>query len=388
MVSSPEHPRQPPAADGEESPLREELGQIDISSIADLVRIKREEEVLAERLATMESRKGQVSALVYRRVRGDYETRKAALESESRPLKEKARREYARLRELREKAERAVEETSLEKEELEFRRDLGEFPDSQFRERLDALERKLVARRAELEAVDETKAKFVGAFHTESDLEGAMAPSSPSPPSPAPAPDPSPVRAPAPAPTHGIPPPPPAAVTPPPPASRPSAPSGRGGRAPGPPPPPPPEPRRWELPPLPEAEVEPAPVEATVLEPGVARPGVPPPPPPAAFAEAPGPTVVLTIPRLVMIVDGKPGKEHVLKPGITTLGRSPKTDIQVLFSEVSRTHAELVWEADGFAILDLDSENGVFVNGERVKKQALKDGDAIQIGPQKFVFRM
>jgi pSer/pThr/pTyr-binding forkhead associated (FHA) protein len=116
--------------------------------------------------------------------------------------------------------------------------------------------------------------------------------------------------------------------------------------------------------------------------------------PPAAPAvgiitEAPGPTVVLTIPRLVVIVEGKPGKEHVLKPGITTLGRSPKTDIQILYSEVSRTHAEVVWEADGFVVLDLDSENGVFVNGERVKKkQALKDGDTIQIGPQKLVFRM
>lgn len=128
------------------------------------------------------------------------------------------------------------------------------------------------------------------------------------------------------------------------------------------------------------------PIEATVLEPGAARPGAP--TTEKIPAEAPGPTVVLTIPRLVVIVEGKPGKEHVLKPGITTLGRSPKTDIQVLFSEVSRTHAEVVWEADGFAILDLDSENGVFVNGEKVKKQALKDGDTIQIGPQKFVFRM
>jgi pSer/pThr/pTyr-binding forkhead associated (FHA) protein len=132
--------------------------------------------------------------------------------------------------------------------------------------------------------------------------------------------------------------------------------------------------------------LEPPPgIEVTMLEPGAARPGAP--PAGKVPAEAPGPTVVLTIPRLVVIVEGKPGREHVLKPGITTLGRSPKTDIQVLFSEVSRTHAEVVWEADGFAILDLDSENGVFVNGEKVKKQALKDGDTIQIGPQKFVFR-
>jgi hypothetical protein len=348
--------------------MREELGQIDLSPIADLVRIKGEEELLGQRLAKMESRKEKVTALVYRRVRADYETRKAALEAESQPLKEKARREYAKLQVLREKAERAVEGASLEKEELEFRRDLGEFPDDQFRERLSALELRLAEREAELEAVTETRAKFVAAFHTEAELEGAVAPLAPQ---PAPA-------APRPAPAA------------PPPAPPPSG-SGSGPRErPVPPPPPPPDIVLVEPSPVRSFEgsvFEPAPsIEATLLEPGAARPGAR--EAVGVSAEPPGPTVVLSIPRLVVIVDEKPGKEHVLKPGITTLGRSPKTDIQILFSEVSRTHAEIVWEADGFVVLDLSSENGVFVNGERIKKkQALKDGDAIQIGPQKFVFK-
>ena len=364
--------------------MREELGQIDLSPIADLVRIKGEEVILAERLASMESRKEKVTALVYRRVRADYETRKAALEAESRPLKEKARREYAKLKVLLDEAEHAVEEASLEKEELEFRRELGEFPDNQFRERQAALERKLAEREAELEAVVEAKAKFVAAFHTESELEGAEAPVAPPPapmePRPAPvAPRSARAAPPAVAPGHPEPlyvPPPAAAL-------------GRAEPLYVPPPPPPTEAMRWEPvspPPIEATPIELPPIEATVLEPGAGRPGVP--PSDGVTSEAPGPTVVLTIPRLVVIENGKPGKEHVLKTGITTLGRSPKTDIQVLFSEVSRKHAEVVWEADGFVILDLDSENGVFVNGERVKKHALKDGDTIQIGPQKFVFRM
>ena len=125
--------------------------------------------------------------------------------------------------------------------------------------------------------------------------------------------------------------------------------------------------------------------DATALEPGPEPPGVPPPPP--VIVEAPGATAVLAMPRLVMMEDDKPGTEHVLKVGITVLGRSPRSDIQLPFSEVSRKHAEVVWEADGYIILDLGSENGIFVNGQRAKKQVLADGDVIQIGPQKLVFR-
>lgn len=342
--------------------MREELAQIDLSPIADLVRIKGEEEILRDRLEKMESRKEKVTALVYRRVRADYETRKAALEAESRPLKEKARREYAKLQVLREKAERAVEGASLEKEELEFRRDLGEFPDDQFRERLGALELRLAEREAELEAVVETKAKFVAAFHTEAELESTLPPSPPASDSGG--------RA---RPVQAAPPPPRVDATLPEPAPGPSfdatvlePASARPSDA---------------------TMLEPPPsVDATVLEPGAPRPGGR--EAASVAAEAPGPTVVLSMPRLVVMVDEKPGQEHVLKPGITTLGRSPKTDIQVPYSEVSRKHAEVVWEADGFVVLDLDSENGVFLNGEKVKKRALKDGDAIQIGPQKFVFRV
>jgi hypothetical protein len=351
--------------------MREELAQIDLSPIADLVRIKGEEEVLRDRLEKMEGRKEKVTALVYRRVRQDYEGRKAALEAESRPLKEKARREYAKLQVLREKAERAVEEASLEKEELEFRRDLGEFPNDQFQERLNGCELRLAERQAELEAVVETKAKFVSAFHTEAELEGPVAPV------------------------------PAARPLPPPPVTAPPG-SGSGVRSrPVSPPlsadatvlePPPRSADATSLEPAPPRSADatvlesaPSP-DATLLEPGSPRAGRG--PVVSISAEAPGPTVVLAMPRLVVMTDDKAGHEHVLKPGITVLGRSPKADIQVPYSEVSRKHAELVWEADGFVILDLDSENGVFVNGEKVKKRSLKDGDGIQVGPQKFVFRV
>ncbi len=333
--------------------MREELSQIDLSPIADLVRIKGEEELLSERLAKMEGQKEKVSRVVYDRVKRDYETRKAALEAESRPLKERARTEYAKLQVLKGQAEKSVEEAALEKEELEFRRELGEFPENQFKERLLVSEKRVAELQAELEAVLEARATFVNAFHSEEELERGAPP-------PPPASSPKATR---------VPPPPPVA-----PRSL-DATVLEGGGAP---------PRSPDAT-APEPTAAPAPAaDATVLE-VVA----PPPAPPAVgtAGEPPGATVVLAMPRLVMMADEKPGPEHVLKAGITVLGRSPKSDIQIPYSEVSRKHAQVVWEADGYVILDLDSENGLVVNGTKSKKHVLVDGDVVQIGPQKLVFR-
>src|SRR5271169_6309895 len=129
--------------------MREELSRIDLTPLAELVRIKQEEEVLAERLVKIEDRAGKVSRTVYDRVKRDYETRKAALEQESRPLKEKARVEYRRLKALRAQVAQAVDAAALDKKDLD--------------------------------EVDETKAKFLEAFRSEEELEAG----SPAPPPPA-----------------------------------------------------------------------------------------------------------------------------------------------------------------------------------------------------------
>jgi hypothetical protein len=89
--------------------MPEGLGKIDVSTIAELVRIKGEEKILRERLARMDSSREKVSAVVYERVRTDYQTRDG-LDTEAR-LKESARREYAKLKDLR-RTSSSVEEAS------------------------------------------------------------------------------------------------------------------------------------------------------------------------------------------------------------------------------------------------------------------------------------
>src|SRR5919205_649762 len=62
------------------------------------------------------------------------------------------------------------------------------------------------------------------------------------------------------------------------------------------------------------------------------------------------------------------------------LGRSRECDIQVEDPNVSRRHAELRQEGSTYWIVDLDSTNGIEVNGRRVKRARLSDGDTITLG--------
>jgi hypothetical protein len=68
------------------------------------------------------------------------------------------------------------------------------------------------------------------------------------------------------------------------------------------------------------------------------------------------------------------------------LGRSRECDIQVEDPNVSRRHAELRQEGSTYWIVDLDSTNGIEVNGRRVKRAKLDDGDTFTIGSTDVTF--
>jgi hypothetical protein len=70
----------------------------------------------------------------------------------------------------------------------------------------------------------------------------------------------------------------------------------------------------------------------------------------------------------------------------TTIGREGDCDICLDRPTVSRRHAQVVEEGDGFALEDLGSTNGTFVNGERVQKAVLRHGDRIRVCEATFVF--
>ena len=71
-----------------------------------------------------------------------------------------------------------------------------------------------------------------------------------------------------------------------------------------------------------------------------------------------------------------------------TLGRHPNNTVQVLDRIVSKEHAEIVKLPDGrFELRDLGSLNGTFMDGERVDRRVLKDGDEITFGSTRVVYQ-
>jgi pSer/pThr/pTyr-binding forkhead associated (FHA) protein len=67
------------------------------------------------------------------------------------------------------------------------------------------------------------------------------------------------------------------------------------------------------------------------------------------------------------------------------LGRGTDAMVVIDSGAVSRRHAALRRSNDSYTCVDLDSSNGIHVNGERVSEKELRDGDTVQIGDALFV---
>jgi chromosome segregation ATPase len=89
--------------------------------------------------------------------------------------------------------------------------------------------------------------------------------------------------------------------------------------------------------------------------------------------------------RLLIRADGESEVVHVLGRR-TSLGRTPDNDVQIDTKFVSRHHAIILAGPLETVIEDLNSTNGVLVNGRRVTRQRLKDGDAVKLGKTQFRF--
>ena len=71
---------------------------------------------------------------------------------------------------------------------------------------------------------------------------------------------------------------------------------------------------------------------------------------------------------------------------VVSIGRSHKCDFVLTDANVSRLHAELRQRGNDYIIVDMDSTNGVDVNGQRVKTRTLKNGDVITLGTTRVRF--
>lgn len=77
---------------------------------------------------------------------------------------------------------------------------------------------------------------------------------------------------------------------------------------------------------------------------------------------------------------------HELAAEVTTIGRSRRCEVVLSDPNTSRQHAEIRRQGDGYSLVDLDSTNGVYLNGRQVRTAILQDGDRIELGATRLRF--
>jgi hypothetical protein len=110
------------------------------------------------------------------------------------------------------------------------------------------------------------------------------------------------------------------------------------------------------------------------------------PPAPGAPATPEEPLLGEVLPSAFVEIAGR----HVpIGPRGSVIGRSNEADIVIAAHEVSRRHAQIAPAHDGWTITDLDSTNGVRLNGRPIGVPTrLADGDVIELGAVELVFEV
>jgi hypothetical protein len=103
-----------------------------------------------------------------------------------------------------------------------------------------------------------------------------------------------------------------------------------------------------------------------------------------AAAEAAPQALVESVPRNVTLTIN--GHVHEIRKQQLVLGRARDCDLRIGDVNVSRRHAELRQEGTTYWIVDLGSMNGTQVNGRRVERKKLDEGDRITLGSTEIVF--
>ncbi len=83
---------------------------------------------------------------------------------------------------------------------------------------------------------------------------------------------------------------------------------------------------------------------------------------------------------LLIVVKGKPNSWFLLDSDTVSIGRAETSDIVLQSSKVSRFHCHISRNNNSWLMVDDESKNGIFVNGKKMKKRFLCEGDIVRIG--------
>jgi pSer/pThr/pTyr-binding forkhead associated (FHA) protein len=92
------------------------------------------------------------------------------------------------------------------------------------------------------------------------------------------------------------------------------------------------------------------------------------------------------MPRLVITKGEGVGRDASLS-GECVVGRGADVDFVLTDTLASRRHVRLSKDGAAWVAEDLGSRNGTLVNGQRVQRQGLKDGDLLRVGGTEMIFR-
>ncbi len=88
---------------------------------------------------------------------------------------------------------------------------------------------------------------------------------------------------------------------------------------------------------------------------------------------------------IVVVRGANSGSRFAAVDRVTSIGRHPESTIFLDDVTVSRRHAEIHRSAEGYELVDVGSLNGTYVNGSRIERTALAEGDQLQVGKYKLV---
>jgi len=91
-------------------------------------------------------------------------------------------------------------------------------------------------------------------------------------------------------------------------------------------------------------------------------------------------------PALYITAGPHADKTILLLPMTMTIGREHDNNIELKDPDVARYHARIVYEGGHYSIEDLEGSTGTLINGEKVRRAPLQDGDHIQIGQTMLIF--
>lgn len=84
--------------------------------------------------------------------------------------------------------------------------------------------------------------------------------------------------------------------------------------------------------------------------------------------------------KISVLENNVPVNSISLTAGTVSIGRANNNDIRIKNTTVSSHHAKIVTFYNASYIEDLNSTNGTYVNGKRIKKHTLSTGDVISVG--------